>query len=83
MTLKLCLFWAKYQGYICTYWPKLVSFHHIPICNEQDLSSNCVSLGHNTKTIALHFPKLFTLKSISINLTLGDVCHFSICNQPQ
>ena len=27
-------FWAKYQGYSLTFWPKLAHFHHFSMCNQ-------------------------------------------------
>ena len=48
-------FWAKYQGYILTFWPKLAHFHHLSMCNQNQWSSILVIFGQNTKAIALHF----------------------------
>ena len=30
----LAHFWAKYQGYSLTFWPKLAHFHHFSMCNQ-------------------------------------------------
>ena len=48
-------FWANYQGYSLTFWPKLAHFHHCSICNQNQWSSILVIFGQNTKAIALHF----------------------------
>ena len=37
--IKICQsqfrhFWAKYQGYSLTFWPKVAHFHHFSICNQ-------------------------------------------------
>ena len=46
-------FWAKYQGYSLTFWPKMPHFHHFSICNQNQSISKLVSFGQNTKAIAL------------------------------
>ena len=28
-------FWAKYQGYSLTFWPKMADFDHFSICNQK------------------------------------------------
>ena len=65
-------FWAKYQGYSLTVWPKMAHFHHFSICNQTQSISILVIFGQNTKVIALLF---------------GQQClifiMFSICNQTQ
>ena len=48
-------FWAKYQGYSLTFWPKLAHFHHLSMCNQNQWSSILVIFGQNTKAIALLF----------------------------
>ena len=35
-------FWAKYQGYSLTFWPKLAHCHHFSICNQNQLISMSV-----------------------------------------
>ena len=65
-------FWAKYQGYSLTFWPKLLHFHHFSICNQNQSISISVIFGQNTKAIALLFGQ-----------TLPHYHHFSICNQTQ
>ena len=71
-------FWAKYQGYSLTFWPKTPHFHHFSICNQNQSISNLVSFGQNTKAIALLFGQkclifipLFNLQSKSINFKFG------------
>ena len=55
----LAHFWAKYQGYSLTFWPKMAHFHHFSICNQnQSISILVISgsfFGQNTKAIALLF----------------------------
>ena len=55
----LAHFWAKYQGYSLTFWPKLAHFHHFSMCNQnQSISMSVISrsiFGQNTKAIALLF----------------------------
>ena len=48
-------FWAKYQGYSLTFWPKLAHFHHFSICNQNQSTSILVIFRQNTKVIALLF----------------------------
>ena len=48
-------FWAKYQGYSLTFWPKLPHFHHFSMCNQNQSISISVIFGQNTKAIALLF----------------------------
>ena len=35
-------FWAKYQGYSLTFWPKLAHFHHFSMCNQNQSISMSV-----------------------------------------
>ena len=55
MNFKFGNFWAKYQGYSLTSWPKMAHFHHFSICNQNEWISNLVIVGQNTKAIALLF----------------------------
>ena len=55
MNFKFGHFWAKYQGYSLTFWPKLAHFHHFSMCNQNEWISNLVIFGQNTKAIALLF----------------------------
>ena len=48
-------FWAKYQGYSLTFWPKMPHFHHFSICNQNQPMSILVIVRQNTKSIALLF----------------------------
>ena len=48
-------FWAKYQGYSLTFWPKLAHFHHVSMCNQNQSLQFPVIFGQNTKAIALLF----------------------------
>ena len=48
-------FWAKYQGYSLTFWPKLAHCHHFSMCNQNQWSSILVIFGQNTKAIAFLF----------------------------
>ena len=48
-------FWAKYQGYSLTFWPKMAHFHHFSICNQNQSISILVIFVQNTKAIALLF----------------------------
>ena len=52
-------FWAKYQGYSLTFWPKLAHFHHFSMCNQNQSISMfghfSLIFGQNTKAIALLF----------------------------
>ena len=70
-------FWAKYQGYSLTFWPKLPHFHHFSMCNQNQSISISVISGQNTKAIALLFGKLasfsslFNVQSKSINFNFG------------
>ena len=55
INFKLGHFWAKYQSYSLTFWPKMPHFHHLSICNQTPSISNLVIFGQNTKAIALRF----------------------------
>ena len=74
-------FWAKYQGYSLTFWPKLAHFHHFSMCNQNQSTSISVIFGQNTKAIASSlfgqisvigsFSSLFNVQSKSINFNFG------------
>ena len=53
INFKFGHFWAKYQGYSLTFWPKMPHFHHFSICNQNQSISKLESFGQNTKAIAL------------------------------
>ena len=72
INFKFGHFWAKYQGYSLTFWPKIAHFHHFSICNQNQSISNLVTFEQNTKAIAyLFWPNI------------AHFHHFSICNQNQ
>ena len=48
-------FWAKYQGYSLTFWPKMPHYHHFSISNQNQSISILVIFQQNTKAIALLF----------------------------
>ena len=48
-------FWAKYQGYSLTFWPKMAHFHHFSMFNQNQSISILFIFGQNTKAIALLF----------------------------
>ena len=78
MNFKFGHFWAKYQGYSLTFWPKMAHFHHFSICNQHEWISNLVMFGQNTKAIALLFGQngsissLFNLQSKWMNFKFGN-----------
>ena len=39
-------FWAKYQGYSLTFWPKLPHFHHFSICSQNTKATKIFNLSH-------------------------------------
>ena len=52
-------FWAKYQGYSLTFWPKMAHFHHFSICNQNQWISFWSFVPTNTKVVPLLFwPKM-------------------------
>ena len=53
INFKFGHFWAKYQGYSLTFWPKLAHSHQFSICNQNQSISNLVIFEQNTKAIAL------------------------------
>ena len=55
MNFNVAHVWAKYQGYSLTFWPKIAHFHHLSICDQNQLISILVIFGQNTKVIALLF----------------------------
>ena len=78
-------FWAKYQGYSLTFWPRLAHFHHFSICNQnQSISISVIfrSFLGNIPRLQPYFlakigsfSSLFNLQSNSINFNFG---HFSL-----
>ena len=46
-------FWATYQGYSLTFWPKMAHFHHFSMFNQNQSISILVIFRQNTKAIAL------------------------------
>ena len=69
-------FWAKYQVYSLTFWPKLAHFHHFSFCNQTESISISVIfrsfVGKISKAIALLFGQTWLI-----------FITFSICNQNQ
>ena len=55
MNFKFGHFWAKYQGYSLTFWPKMAHFHHFSMCNQNEWRSHLVIFGQNSKAIPLLF----------------------------
>ena len=55
INFKFGHFWANYQGYSLTFWPKMAHFHHFSISTQHQSISNLVILGQTTKAIALLF----------------------------
>ena len=53
INFKFGHFWAKYQGYSLTFWPKIAHFHHFSMFNQNQSISNLVIFEQNTKAIAL------------------------------
>ena len=82
-------FWAKYQGYSLTFWPKLAHFHHFSICNQNQSISISVMFRSFVGKIPRLQPylsakigslsSLFNLQSKSINFNFGHVS--LICGQ--
>ena len=78
-------FWANYQGYSLTVFPKLAHFHHFSICNQnQSISISVIfrsilgeipRLQPNFSAKIGSFSSLFNLQSKSINFNFG---HFSL-----
>ena len=65
-------FWANYQGYSLTFWPKLPHFHHFSICNQNQSILKCGQFWAKYQGYSLTFwPKI------------PHFHHFSICNQNQ
>ena len=79
LNFKIGHFWAKYQGYSLTFWPKMAHFHHFSICDQNQSISKLVIFGEITKAIALLFGQnwlifiLFNMRSKSINFKIGHV----------
>ena len=55
INFKFGHFWAKYQGYSLTFWPKIPHFHHFSMVHQNQSISNLVIFEQNTKAIALLF----------------------------
>ena len=81
----LAQFWAEYQGYSLTFWPKLAHFHHFSMCNQNQSISISVIFGSFLGKIPTlkpyflakigSFSSLFNVQSKSINFNVG---HFSL-----
>ena len=77
INFKIGQFWAKYQGYSLTFWPKMAHFHHCSICGQHQVISKLVIFGQNTKAIALLFGQkwlifiTFQYAIKSINFKIG------------
>ena len=72
-------FWAKYQGYSLTFWPKMGHFHHFSMCNQNEWISNLVIFGQNTKAIALLFGQkwlIFITFQCAIKMNEGQIWSF-------
>ena len=72
-------FWAKYQGYSLTFWPKLAHFHHFSMCNQNQSTSISVIFGQNTKAIALLFGQNWLI-FITFQCAIGSNFSMSIIN---
>ena len=78
----LAQFWAKYQGYSLTFWPKLAHFHHFSMCNQnQSISMSVIFRSCLGKIPRLYpyvlakigsFSSLFNVQSKSINFNVGQ-----------
>ena len=78
-------FWAKYQGYSLTFWPKLAHFHQLSIWNQNQSMSILVMFRENRKVIALLFGQkslIFITCQSAIKLNQLQFDHLSlICGQ--
>ena len=78
-------FWAKYQGYSLTFWPKLAHFHHFSMCLAK-IGSVSSLFNVQSKSINFNFGH-FWAKYQGYSLTfwpkLAHFHHFSMCNQNQ
>ena len=78
INLSFGQFWAKYQGYSLTVWPKMARFHHFSIYNQNNQSQFWSVLGKIPRPIALLFGQIwlvfitFQSTSKSINLNFGQ-----------
>ena len=68
-------FWAKYQGYSLTFWPKLPHFHHLSISNQNQSFSMSV--------IFPHLWAKYQGYSLTFWPNLPHFHHFPISNQNQ
>ena len=79
MNLKFSHFWAKYQGYSLTFWPKMAHFHHFSMCNQNEWISNLVIFGQTIKAIALLFGQewlIFITFQCAIKMNEGHIWSF-------
>ena len=65
--------WAKYQGYILTFWPKMADFDHFSICNQLNEFQFWSFLGD--------FWAKYQGYSLTFWPKMAEFDHFSICNQ--
>ena len=65
-------FWAQYQGYSLTFWPKMAHFHHFSILQSKSINFN---FGH--------FWAKYQGYSLTFWPKMAHFHHFSICNQNQ
>ena len=72
-------FWAKYQGYTLTFWPKVAHFHQFSICYQNQSISILIIFGQNTKAIALRFGQnwlIFITFQCAIKVNQFNIGHF-------
>ena len=70
-------FWAKYQGYSLTFWPKIAHFHQCSMFTQYHSMSKLVSFEQNTKAIAWLFGQkslIFITCRCSIIINQFQVC---------
>ena len=80
-------FWAKYQGYSLTFWPKLAHFHHFSMCNQnQSISISVIFRSFLAiKINQFQFRSFAKYQGYSLTFwpKLAHFHHFSMCNQNQ
>ena len=78
----LAQFWAEYQGYSLTFWPKLAHFHHFSMCNQnQSISISLIFITF--QSFLAQFWAEYQGYSLTFWPKLAHFHHFSMCNQNQ
>ena len=82
INFKFGHFWAQYQSYSLTLWPKIAHFHHLSMFNQNQSISSVVSFEQNTKAIALLFgQKSLIFITVQCSITINQFQIWSLLSK--